>query len=317
VRDATVPRPLIGVALSGGTLKAAAHAGALESLREMGIRPDFVAGTSAGAVVAALYAHGYTHLEYLELIRHFPGVSLLDYGFPVSTSLRRLFGFRVLRRIFHFSQNVLPSGLIRGNRLRRYFQRALAGRTAEIPFFAMATDLVSGDPVVFSNYAPATSTGHARPFTSLEECLLASCALPGIFRPVCMDHMVLVDGAVRHYVPVYVLREMGCEKILVINLHTLERDWAPRHFFDVLSRSFDVLLRESIDDDVVGSNVMVIEPNVDGVNWTSFDRLESCFEAGRQAVYEKRQSILRWLRTPPIPDGSTGLKVRIGGGVPQ
>ncbi|MCL6625687.1 patatin-like phospholipase family protein [Alicyclobacillus shizuokensis] len=297
----TSERPFrIGVALSGGTLKAAAHAGALEALRDLGVNPAMAAGTSAGAVVAALFAHGYARTDYLDLIRHFPGTSLLDYGLPWSLRVSRF--LRLPIHLSHRPQRIrFPGGLVRGQTLQRYFRKTLAGRKPIAPFFVLATDLVTGDPVVFSNYPPAVASGRALPASPIEQCLLASCALPGIFRPVCRENQVLVDGALRHYVPVYVLREMGCQKIIVVNLHTLDRDWRPRHLVDVLIRSFDVLLRETIEDDMGGDDVYVVEPSVQGMNWTSLQRLEDSFYAGYEAVISIRQRLLTWIHDgPPI-----------------
>ncbi|WP_169794765.1 patatin-like phospholipase family protein [Alicyclobacillus kakegawensis] len=299
----------IGVALSGGTLKAAAHAGALEALRDLGVSPAMVAGTSAGAVVAALFAHGYTRTDYLDLIRHFPGISLLDYGLPWSLRVSRFF-----RLPIHLSYRLRwmrwPGGLVRGQTLQRYFRKTLSGRKPGTPFFALATDLVSGDPVVFSNYPPALASGRALPASPIDQCLLASCALPGIFRPVYRDNRVLVDGAMRHYVPVYVLREMGCQKIIVVNLHTLDRDWQPRHLVDVLCRSFDVLLRETIEDDVGGDDVYVVEPCLQGMNWTSLRRLEDSFYAGYEAVISNKQRLLAWIHDGPPIHRRPPLQVR-------
>lgn len=304
-----IARPRIGVALSGGTLKAAAHAGALDALRAVGIRPDMVAGTSAGAIVAALYAYGFRRSDYLKLIRHFPGASLLDFGLlPWSIRLSRWFHGARLRRKLSDWPSLLPSGLIRGKSLERYFSKIFDGRNPQIPFFILATDLVGGGPVAFSNYAPAIRSRRALPVENIERCLLASCAVPGILRPVKIEDRVLVDGAIRHYVPVYILREMGCEKIIVINLHTLEANWQPRHLVDVLIRSFDVLLRETIDDDIDGQNVFVIEPDVQGTTWVSVDRLENCFEAGYAEVKAQRLQLLAWIQTPPVHSP----RIRIG-----
>ncbi len=244
--------PVIGLVLSGGSLKAAAHIGAIHALHSLGITPNMVAGTSAGALVAALYAHGYTFEELSALVADFPGQKLLDYGFPLSMYMRHRLARYVPARWQSKWQTDDIAGLFKGERLRRYISGLLTNRRPVMPFYVVSTDLLSGNPVVFSNNERSIKALQAYPITDLARSVLASCALPGIFQPVRLGSWLLVDGAIRHYAPVHVLRQAGCQHIIVINLHVLKEDWRPDHIVDVLTRSFEVMLRETIEDDTMG-----------------------------------------------------------------
>lgn len=288
-------RPKIGLALSGGTLKAAAHIGVIEQLAKMNIVPDVVAGTSAGSFIATLYAHGYTPTMMKQLSRHFSILRLVDYGFPLLSSALNVVRYRLGMTIKHKTVKS-AQGLLAGHKLERYVRSSLGKTTPKIPYYVIATDLKTGSPIVFSNDTLSLQSGHALPFTNPAKAVTASCALPGIFSPVEMDDYLLVDGAFRDYVPVKVLQEAGCDKIIAINLYQLEDNWYPLTIAHVLVRSFEILLMESIDTDLASlNNVVIIEPDTKNMSWFSVKELPHCIEYGRRAVEEKAEEILNML----------------------
>lgn len=290
----------IGVALSGGTLKAAAHVGVLGGLEELGITPDCIAGTSAGAFVASLYAHGYGVSELTDLIRHFPGASLFDYGFPLVSSLLNLWWYKwpmnQVNRKLH-----LPHGLLRGRKLEKYYRSHLQKREARMPYYVIATDLLTGEPVIYTNDTVGIDMGIGIPMEDVSKCVLGSCCVPGVLTPVQVGPHLLVDGAFRHYVPVDVLRLAGCDKIIAVNLHHLQKEWSPETFVHVLARSFEILLQESIEGDVDGPDIVVLAPEVGHLSWVSFDKMESCVTIGRHTVHSHKEDIQNLLTTPTHP----------------
>jgi NTE family protein len=283
----------IGIALSGGTLKAAAHAGVLMALEELGVRPHCVAGTSAGSWVATLYAHGFTGEDLLTLVQNFPGIRLLDYGYPLLSSLRSAWYYARHRMLRPGAP--LPSGVLKGRRLADYFRRVLDDRTAVLPYYIVATDLISGKPIVFTNDTTAIHQHHGTANIDPAVAVLASCALPGIFPPVSMSPWLLVDGAFRHYVPVDILRTVGCNKIIVVNLYRLQRHWLPRTAIHVLVRALDILLQESIDNDLAGTDVWILRPDVRDMSWWSIHQLRACMKAGMDSVRKTAPGLLAWL----------------------
>lgn len=296
----------VGLALSGGTLKAAAHVGVLDALEALGIQIDCVAGTSAGSYVAALYAHGVTPQEMVRLVESFPGARLLDYGFPLVSSLLTFATYRMWPR--RDKTYVLPAGLLQGRRLEQYFRKTLRKRTTNIPYYVIATDLYSGLPVVYGDLEargvrPPLSTHRGSnerqvyPVTDLPRVVRGSCSLPGVFTPVRIGEKLLVDGGLRSYVPVEVLRDAGCTHIIAVNLYRLQEEWQPETFAHVLTRSFDIILDETIDADVQGSDVFSLSPNVSHISWHSFRDLKNCIAAGGQAVADCKNELKRFLNS--------------------
>ncbi|SFV05627.1 patatin-like phospholipase family protein [Alicyclobacillus macrosporangiidus] len=283
----TPVRPL-GLALSGGALKAAAHVGVLQALESMGIRPDCVAGTSAGSLVAALYAHGVRPEGMMDIIRQFPGPFLLDYGFPLLSSLFALWS----RRIRRSRALRLPGGLVRGRRLERYIRRLLGRREARMRYYIIATDLFTGQPVTLTNDAAALDLGFD-PVDDAAVAIRGSCSLPGVFSPVSCGQRLLTDGGIRDYVPVRVLRQAGCRRIIAVNLHELDVDWNPDTFVHVVARAINILLQETVAADTAGDDVITLTPRLPSMTWWSFHQMTACVRAGRLAVWENRDRILR------------------------
>ena len=176
----------IGLALGSGSARGWAHIGVIEALNEAGIQIDYVAGTSAGAVVGAVYASGKIH-SFENSILQFDWkkvVSFLDVVFP-------------------------KSGLIDGNRIADFVRTHVEEKNIEnlsLPFRAISTDLVTGNEVVFQE-------------GDIIEAVRASISIPGIFTPLRKDDMTLVDGGLVNPVPVSVVREMGANFVIAVDLN--------------------------------------------------------------------------------------------------
>lgn len=174
----------LGVALGGGGMKGWAHVGVLKVMHDVGLSPDVVVGTSAGALIGAFWAAGCSIEEMMRLMRE--------------QQTRRLFTWRFDGQ-----------GLFSADGLRAYLTDHLGSRTfADLahPFSVVATDLERGREIVLRD-GPVV------------EALMASMAMPGIFAPVVLDGMVLVDGGVVNNVPVSVLIGAGARYTIGVRLH--------------------------------------------------------------------------------------------------
>jgi NTE family protein len=226
--DPAVPpphRPRIGLVLSGGGARGAAHVGVLKVLEQLHIPIDAIAGTSMGAVVGGLYASGFspreiesimTSLNWQDAFRDRPPREDLtfrrkqeDQNFLVKFPL----GIRG-------SRIQLPKGLIQGQKLNQTLRRltlpvATVANFDQLPtpFRAVATDLESGDAVIMNS-------------GDLTSAMRASMSAPGVFSPVERDGRLLVDGGIAENLPIDVAREMGVDILIVVDVGTplLKRD---------------------------------------------------------------------------------------------
>jgi NTE family protein len=296
-------RSRIGVALCGAELLGTVHVGVLMGLRRMGIQPDCIAGTSSGAIVAAMYACGYSDRDFERAIRKFPGLFLLDYGFPLCSSLTNV----VLQPFVKKQRLPVPNGLFRGRKLLRYLERTVQGRDLSSLLYIVATDLYSTKPVVFTNDSDMIRNGRAVPIVHLCKEITGSCAIPGVFSPVKYGKWLLVDGGVRDLIPIRILLEAGCTKIIAVDLHRYAEDWHPITTIDVLTRSLQVLVEETSDVEKNDPNVLVLKPRPRKVTWLHRRGLRENAEIGQQYVLGLEAKIRAFLSTPPAHPRTTNV----------
>lgn len=206
-------RPRIGLVLGGGGAKGAAEVGALKAIEECGIHVDYIAGTSIGAIVGSLYAAGYTSAEIEQLFCEQEWMSLLTdrrddlSGEPVvkDDGIIYVFGFPVIdteNRSF---------GVLRGGRVEQVIDSLLAAHNAvefstlKTPFSCVAAEIKTASEVVLSE-------------GTVPQAVRASMAIPGIFKPEVIDGRSLVDGGMMNNLPVDVVREMGADIVIAIDL---------------------------------------------------------------------------------------------------
>jgi NTE family protein len=176
----------IGLALGGGSARGLAHIGVLQALEKKGIKVDFIAGSSIGSLIGGVYASGLP-LYAMERL-------------ALETTRKKM------NRLMDFA---IPwSGFISGKKVREFIWTLVGGRKIEslgIPFAAVATDLDTGMEVVLRK-------------GPLAEAIRASVSIPGIFAPVKLGGNILVDGDLSNPVPVSVLRRMGADYIIAVNV---------------------------------------------------------------------------------------------------
>ncbi len=204
------PRPKIGLVLSGGGARGAAHIGVLKVLEEMCIPVDYIAGTSMGAIVGGLYAAGVplAEIEKVGLNTDWSGVFLDRLNFEGMLSLWRKNGGTSQQK----TSGLLPQGLAVSTNMEELLKDILDERAGckvfadqTIPFKAVATDIETGEMVVLDQ-------------GPLYKAVMASMAVPGIFSPVEIDGRMLIDGGVVRNLPVDVVRAMGADVVIAVNV---------------------------------------------------------------------------------------------------
>lgn len=258
-QDEAAKRPRVGLALAGGFARGIAHIGVLRALREARIPVDFVAGTSVGALIGAIYCAGTT-LEDMEKIGS--STNFADFGRWTPSWL----------------------GLATNQRMEKYFARFTSVKTFEElqkPLAIATTDINAGVSVYYSH-------GPIMP------PMRASCAYPGLFLPIQYDGRTLVDGFLTAPVPVEGGLLLGADVVIAVYLEagSLEQ---PRTFTDVLSRSFTIVQRHS-DLGWRAQADVTIEPDVKPFVWDDFSKTPEMIAAGEAATLAALPQIRAALR---------------------
>ncbi len=281
-------RPRIGLVLSGGGARGAAHVGVLKVLDELRIPVDAIAGTSMGAVVGGLYASGLTG-EQLE-----KELASVDWeGAFSDRPLRADLNFRRKREDRDFLVRLplglrdgrfqLPRGLIQGQKLSQILRRltlpvSQVGNFDELPirFRAVATDLETGEGVVIDRGDLATA-------------LRASLSAPGIFAPVERDGRLLVDGGIADNLPVHIAREMGVDVLIVVDVGSplIDRDRLGS-VAGVSNQMLAILIRRESQREraTLGPRDVIIDPPLHNLSSFDFSRLPRAMNIGEQAARE-------------------------------
>ena len=238
----------LGIAFSGGGAKAAAHCGALQALKEYGIQPDIVSGTSAGALVAVLYASGFTPKQMVET---FQGLNFFKDIVTPSVPKGGLFDSRPLMELI---QKKLPY-----NRLEEL----------PIPTFIVASDIEHGVPKVFTK-------GEIAPR------VVASCSIPVIFQPKCINGIHYIDGGAFQNLPVSAIRQK-CEKVIALNLNHLEVDKYKDNLISVAYRSFMMTILSNVAADTAQADLFI---ELDTYGCTAYDmsKIEDLFFRGYEST---------------------------------
>jgi len=244
--------PRIGLALGGGAARGFAHVGVIQVLEEAGIRPNLVAGTSAGSLVAALYASGKNGTQLQRVAETMEEAAITDWKLPL-----------------------FSSGMLRGDALARYVNGQVAGKRIEdMPLMLgiLATDLHSGQDVVFQR----GDTGVA---------VRASSAVPAVFEPVRISGRDYVDGGLVSPVPVRAARKMGAELVIAVDISSPPEANMSGGTLDILLQTFSIM-GKSINSLELRDADIVIRPALTGVSSSDFSARKRAIEAGRKAMLQ-------------------------------
>ena len=294
------PHPKIGLVLSGGAARGLAHVGVLKALEEQGIHIDAIAGTSMGAVIGGLYASGYKIDELEKLAMSIDWQEALsDAPAREDVPFRRKQDDRdfLVKQKLSFRDDGslgLPLGVIQGQNLSLLLESLLAHSSdvrdfdkLPIPFRAVATDIVSGEKVVFRK-------GH------LPQVIRASMSIPAVFAPVEINGQLLVDGGMVDNIPVDVAREMGVDMVIVVDIGTPLRGRKQLNtVFDILNQSITLMTRSNSEVQLASlrTDDVLIQPSLASFGVTDFGHSQEIIDAGYRAA-QALETRLASLRQP-------------------
>jgi NTE family protein len=251
--DVPPVKPLkIGLALGGGAARGFAHVGVIKALEAQGIVPDVVVGTSAGSLVGALYAAGNNGFALQKLAMEMDEATISDWSVPLFAKV---------------------SGVLKGEGLQRYVNKTLKNQPLEslkIPFGAVATDLNSGQAILFRR----GNAGMA---------VRASSAVPGVFQAVKIGGHTYVDGGLVSPVPVRFAREMGADFVIAVNISAQPEGQPDSSSVDVLLQSF-AIMGQSLNQHELKEADIVIRPQLGTMKGSDFASRNLAILAGEQAA---------------------------------
>lgn len=276
----------IGVVLSGGGAKGAAHVGVLKILEEHNIPVDYIAGTSIGAYVAGMYSLGYSASEVEAIMM---GVNW-DSGYS-DTIPRNILSYRdkQLRDRYNIPLNIgynegqvrAPSGLLRGQTMSQLLRQStdLVSQFGDfddlaIPYRAVATDLETSLPIVINH-------------GSIVKAMQASATVPGALQPTQIDGKLLVDGGIANNMPIDVVKAMGADIIIAVDIGSpLVKKDKLDSTIAVLDQLSNFLTNASTakQKELLTENDVLIRPAIDALSTTDFTIMPLALTLGKEAA---------------------------------
>ena len=271
------PLPKIGLALGGGAAKGFAHVGVIKVLEAAGLTPTVVAGTSAGSVVGALYASGLS------------GFALQEQSFALDEErIKDLTLFGV-------------GGVIKGDKLQAYVNELIKNKPLEQmskPFAAVATDLDSGERVIFTR----GNTGQA---------VRASCSVPGVFQPALIGGKRYVDGGLVSPVPVDAARQLGADLVIAVDISSKAKDGKAAGMLSNLNQTITIMGQKLGEQEMTRAEV-VIRPRVGQIGAADLDQKHVAVlegeKAAQAALPQIRAAIERWQQAQVAREAAIAVK---------
>ena len=235
----------IGLALSGGGIRGIAHAGALQAMEELNIHPEIISGTSAGAIVGALYADGYTPIEIAEMFKNI--------------------GFRDMTRL-----DVPDGGFFSIAPFGRFLRKKLRATTfgeLKIPLRIVATNFDDGIPETFDS-------------GNLLKPIIASASIPVLFVPQKIDNKHYVDGGILKNFPVSTIRN-DCETVIGVNAGPmLASKYKVKNIMDVAHRTYHFIYKSNMLADKQICDIIIEPQNIYDYDFFETDKIPEIFDSG-------------------------------------
>ena len=242
--------PKFALVLGGGAARGFAHIGVIQVLEESGLKPNMVLGTSAGSVVAAIYASGKTGAQLQRIADVMDQSALTDWN-----------------------MSLLKRGMMRGDALERFIRQQTGFKNIEqlpLPLGVVATDLQTGEGILFQKGDIGTAVH-------------ASSAVPSIFEPVKVGGKEYVDGGLVSPVPVRYARQMGADIVLAVDISSAPEGNPSDDMFKILLQTFNIMSK-SINSFELAKADIVVRPSLLGVSSIEFANRQQSIDAGRAAM---------------------------------
>lgn len=284
----------VGLALGGGGARGLSHIGVLKVLEREGVPIDIITGTSMGAILGAAYALEKNFIKLEKIVKKYSKLEEFNIDFSFSSTenqkkqpffLKKMSDF--LKRGYILNLELRKKYLNDGEGIKKIIHELVGDhcfKDTQIPFSAVAADLISGEKVVLNK-------------GKLFDAILASASIPGMFPPVNLDNKILVDGGIVSVVPIETSRSMGADFVIAVNVsQRMKRKYDFKNAVDILFRS-DSITSTELRRLQVSTADIIVSPKVNQIHWSNFSKPEKCIRAGEIAAENKIQELKRKLKS--------------------
>lgn len=296
------PRKRIGLALGGGGARGLSHIGVLRVFEKANIPIDIIAGTSIGAMVGGAYACGISPGELELRVQEY--VNSAEFQSSTVKSMADVYNREqehlkhkiqsFIKNQIYILQMLFKPGILSSidfQNMINYFIPDVQIQDTPIPFRAVATDLISGEQIVFSQ-------------GSLRHAVLASCAVPGVIEPIREGGRLLSDGGIVSLIPVQVARDEGADIVIAVVVdRDIRTDDELKTVKDIYYRACEITSAKLETYELMDADI-VIRPDVKNLHWTSFSKAVDLVGEGEKAarqmlprIQDRRSYVRTWINS--------------------
>lgn len=283
----------IGLCLSGGGIKGAAHIGVIKALEEENIKFDCVSGTSSGSIVASLYAMGYTPEEMLELFKNYgKEISKIDW----CIIFKLIFGLI-------FKRKICVEGLNKGTKIEKIINKRAKQKNIKLisdikmPLIIPSVNLYDGSIYMFiSQQNERKYSDEVITINNIDigKAVEASCSYPGIFCPTNYNNQKLVDGGVRENTPWKELKNIGAEKIISVVFEEKKKEKKNVNMLDCITGSMGIMMHELYNYEIEGIEYL-LKIKTDKIWLLDIEKTEELYKIGYEITKKKIKEIKEYL----------------------
>lgn len=276
----------LGVALSGGGIRGIAHAGVLKALEDHNVSIDIIGGTSAGSMVASLYAMGYSPSMIFQLFKKYSKEIIEAKKFPL---ISNIFNSK-------FSKKATLTGFHNGEAIEHVYDRLAAKQNIQsvsqikMPLVITTVDIMKSKEYIFTNYVPKEEDND-RYITeiSIGKAVRASSSFPAVFSPCNIEKHAFMDGGALDNVPVIEVKKQGADKVLAVKFDADVID-EKSNFMDIAMKTIDIMGTKIAEDNLEASDY-VLSVYTDKVGLLDIEKLDKCYKYGYESVEKNWDAI--------------------------
>lgn len=277
----------LGIALSGGGIRGIAHAGVLKALEDNNIKIDVIGGTSAGSMIAALYAMGYSPYYIYILFKTYAKNIIGTNTNPIISGVH---GYLKNRK-----KNI--TGLKDGEEIEKIFNEIAKKRNVEkisdikMPIIIPTVDIMNSKEYVFTNHIPEKAVDKEQYITDITigRAVRASSSFPAVFNPCKDEKHAFMDGGTLDNIPVYEVKKQGADKVIAVKFDS-DPVKEESNLMDIIMKTIDIM-GSKISEESLEMSDLILNVYTDKVGLLDINKLEACYKYGYNCVIENLDKI--------------------------
>ena len=284
----------LGLVLSGGGVKGAAHIGVLKALSEEKIKTDYISGTSSGSIVATLHAIGYTPEEIYNLFNEYcKEIKFIE----IKNILKLLSGLIIKRKI-------IIDGLSEGKNIEKIINKACNEKNItninqiKMPLLIPSVDLNNGKIYMFSSNKNRTTYLNEIEYIydiNIGKAVHASCSYPGIFSPCKYKNKKLIDGGIRENVPWKETKINGADKVISVIFKENVENKKNENIINVITNSIDILSYELSNYELAGADYL-LKIKTEDIELLDYSKIEYLYKLGYKTTKKEINKIKKLIK---------------------